>query len=90
MDEQEYERCEQVIKQLTPRERDVLRAFTQQNSQQEVATALGISMKTVDHHKTRIFEVCREIWNFELDYKLSSLFLCKTFLPYFSKVEHTP
>jgi CRISPR-associated protein Csx14 len=90
MNQQEYERCKQAIEQLTPRERDVVHAFTQENSQQEVASALGISMKTVDHHKTRIFEVCREVWNFEPDYKLSSLFLCKTFLPYFGRTEHTP
>lgn len=41
---------------LTPRESDVLRAMAEGLSTKAVARKLGIALKTVENHKTRVFE----------------------------------
>lgn len=41
---------------LTPRERQVLQLVAEGKSTKEVASALGISVKTADSHRTRIME----------------------------------
>ena len=41
---------------LSPRERDVLSSITRGLAAKEIARSLGISIKTVERHKTRIFE----------------------------------
>lgn len=63
MDAQERQRCEQVIASLREREREVLRAFAEGRSPQEVANHLSISLATVNTHKTRILSLCRNAWN---------------------------
>jgi CRISPR-associated protein Csx14 len=62
MDAGERERCRHVVAQLTPRQRELLYAFAQGLSPQEVAEKLVISIKTVDAHKTVILAVCRNAW----------------------------
>ncbi|MBI4166502.1 MAG: response regulator transcription factor [Acidobacteria bacterium] len=42
------------FQRLTPREREVLQLLAEANSNTEVARALGISVKTVDVHRSRI------------------------------------
>lgn len=84
-DDQERARCCQVIGQATERQLAVLRAFAQGLTIQEVAEQLCISTRTVDGHKTRLLELCREAWG--LDQNASRLgyhFLYKTFALYFS------
>ena len=63
MDHSDRARCEAVVAQLSNRKVEVLRAFATGRSPQEVAEALGISLKTVDTHKTAILGECRNAWN---------------------------
>ena len=88
-DEQEHARCQQVIAQLTPRELEVLRAFANGFSNQEVAKELGLALKTVAHYKTRLLEACRDVWSLDSKARLSYHFLYKTFAPYFDATEYT-
>jgi CRISPR-associated protein Csx14 len=84
MDILERTRCEQVVKQATRREQDVLRAFAEGLNIQEVARRLCITTRTVDAHKTKLLELCREVWGIEQSAsRLGYHFLYKTFAPYF-------
>lgn len=62
LDAEERARCQEVVDQLTDRQRDVLRAFAQGLSPQEVAEKLCVTIKTVDSHKTVILKECRNAW----------------------------
>ncbi len=89
MDAQEHARCEQVIKQLTPRQLDVLKAFAEGLTIQEVAERLCVTIKTVDAHKTRLLEICREVWDIDQNAPRPGYhFLYKTFAPYFDSQQH--
>lgn len=46
----------EVQSKLTPRQREVLQLVAEGKSVKEVATILGVSVKTVEFHKTRIME----------------------------------
>mgnify|MGYP001405856386 CR=1 FL=1 len=84
MDTQEQARCEQVVRQLTARQREVLQAFSEGLNIQEVAERLCITTRTVDAHKTKLLELCREVWAIEQSAsRLGYHFLYKTFAPYF-------
>lgn len=75
MDAHERQRCEQVLERLTGREREVLRAFADGLTPQEVASRLFISLKTVDSHKSNILGECRAAWNYPQDGRLTYHFL---------------
>src|SRR5690348_3145492 len=60
MDALERTRCDQVVKQLTARQREVLQAFANGLNIQEVAERLCITTSTVDAHKTKLLDLCRE------------------------------
>ncbi|ACL23988.1 transcriptional regulator, LuxR family [Chloroflexus aggregans DSM 9485] len=66
-------RCRQVWDRLSPRERDVLRAFAQGFRPDQVAERLSISLSTVNTHKTAILAECRNAWELSnsepLDYR---------------------
>ena len=84
MDIMEHTRCDQVVKQLTARQREVLQAFAEGLNIQEVAERLCITTGTVDAHKTKLLELCREVWAIEQSAsRLGYHFLYKTFAPYF-------
>jgi DNA-binding CsgD family transcriptional regulator len=84
LDAQERARCKQVVKLATERQLDVLRAFAEGLNIQEVAERLYISTRTVDAHKTKLLELCREVWAIEQSAsRLGYHFLYKTFAPYF-------
>ena len=84
MDTLEQARCDQVVNQATDRQLDVLRAFAQGLNIQEVAERLCITARTVDAHKTKLLELCREVWAIEQSAsRLGYHFLYKTFAPYF-------
>ena len=72
-------RCEAVWRALTERERDVLRAFADGLSPQEVAKHLVISLSTVNTHKTRILAACREVWGLDPQERLTYHFLREHF-----------
>jgi CRISPR-associated protein Csx14 len=85
MDILEHARCAQVVRRATEREVEVLRAFAQGYTIQEVADRLCISTRTVDGHKTKLLDLCREIWSIEQQAaRLGYHFLYKTFAPYFA------
>lgn len=84
MDALEQARCDQVVQQATNRQVDVLRAFAEGLNIQEVAERLCITTRTVDAHKTKLLELCREVWTIEQSAsRLGYHFLYKTFAPYF-------
>src|SRR5713101_9464628 len=84
MDTLEQARCDQVVQQSTERQLDVLRAFSEGLNIQEVAERLCITARTVDAHKTKLLELCREVWTIEQSVsRLGYHFLYKTFAPYF-------
>ncbi|HEY1351533.1 MAG TPA: CRISPR-associated ring nuclease, partial [Ktedonobacteraceae bacterium] len=85
MDLLERARCDQVVQRATRREREVLRAFARGYTIQEVAACLCISPRTVDGHKTRLLDLCREIWAIEQCAPRPGYhFLYRTFAPYFA------
>jgi CRISPR-associated protein Csx14 len=75
MDAHERQRCEQVVASLTEREREVLRAFAEGLTPQEVASHLSITLATVNTHKTQILIECRNAWNYPQDAHLTYHFL---------------
>lgn len=82
--------CETVLNDLTYRQRETLRAFTAGLTRKQVADTLHISVKTVDSHKTIIFEQCRIAWGLARDEPRDHTFLKEHFGPYFARNEYTP
>ena len=83
LDSAERARCQTAVAQLTPRQADVLRAFADGKSPQEVAEALCVTVKTVHAHKTVILGECRNAWEFPQDARLDYHFLREKFGRYF-------
>ncbi len=90
MEAEERARCERVIKQLTQREYATLRAFAHGLNQQEVAEELDIVTKTVDTYKTRLLDLCREVWAIPPKRRIGYHFLYKTFAPHIDSIQYTP
>ena len=90
MDALEHTRCTSVKERLTDRELDVLRAFAKGLTQQEVVKELSITTKTVDRHKTKLLDICREVWAIDPKAHIGYHFLYKTFAPFFDSTEYTP
>ncbi|MCR4408131.1 MAG: CRISPR-associated ring nuclease [Anaerolineae bacterium] len=85
LDQAEQARCEAVVEQLTPRQREVLQALAAGCSLQEVAERLCVTVKTVHAHKTVILGVCRNVWELPDDQRLSYYFLREKFGRYFGE-----
>lgn len=83
------EQCEQVYTQLTERQREVLIAFAQGYTPQEVADSLSISMATVNTHKTPILDECRNAWEIEPNEWLDYHFIREHFEPYVQQLVGT-
>jgi CRISPR-associated protein Csx14 len=83
MDAGEQQRCRQVADALTQRQLEVLRALATGGSPQDVAEALGISIKTVNTHKTTILAECRVAWGLPDDQWLTYHFLRERFRRFF-------
>lgn len=79
LDYGEESRRTAVLKQLTRRQRDVLQAFGEGLTPQEVADKLFISVKTVDSHKTAILAECRNAWALPEEAWLDYRFLADKF-----------
>ncbi|GIW89785.1 MAG: histidine kinase [Pirellulaceae bacterium] len=78
--------CRRVWEQLTPRRRDVLRAFAEGKRPDEVAAALSISLSTVNTHKTAILNECRVAWGLPEDEPLDYRFLRERFARFVQQV----
>ncbi len=81
--EDEYQRCQQVVTCLTPRQSDTLRAFASGQNPQEVAETLCVTVKTVHAHKTIILRECRNAWELPEGERLTYHFLRDRFKAYF-------
>ena len=86
LSEEERCRCHQVVKGLTPRPLQVLRAFAAGHTPNEVATQLHLSKTTVSSYSTRIYKLCRQAWP-EENGRINYRFLAVKFRPYFEQ-EH--
>jgi CRISPR-associated protein Csx14 len=86
LDHNERARCQAVIRELTPRQIDVLRAFAAGLGPQEVAERLSISLKTVDTHKTQVLAECRVAWALPEDAWLDYHFLRDKYGPFWDEL----
>ncbi len=71
--------CQQLYERLTERQRDTLRAFARGLSPQDVAEELGVTLSTVNAHKTVILGECRVAWGVEAGKRLDYRFLRERF-----------
>jgi CRISPR-associated protein Csx14 len=78
--------CRQVWERLSPRQRDVLRAFAKGMRPDEVAASLCITLNTVNTHKTAILAECRVAWNLPEDTSLDYRFLRERFAGFVERV----
>jgi CRISPR-associated protein Csx14 len=63
LSEHELRRCAEVVRRLTPRQRQVLRELARKHADMRaLADNLSISVTTLSTHKARIFEECRIAW----------------------------
>ncbi len=79
LNQTERQRCQVVWRQLTGRQKDVLRAFANGLTPQETAERLVISVKTVDSHKTKILAECKLARELPDDERLDYRFLQERF-----------
>jgi CRISPR-associated protein Csx14 len=79
LDEGERARCSQVWGQLTPRQKDALRALADTPDRAQAAAQLGVALTTLDSHKSAILRACRRVW--ETD-DLDIHFLRRKFAPF--------
>lgn len=84
LDRAEQERCRAVLARLSPRQRDVLRAFAEGLTPGEVAGRLSVTVGTVDAHKTAILDECRNVWELPLGRRLDYHFLRDKFERHFA------
>ncbi len=83
MDAQERACCDKVVSTLTPSQRRVLQAFARGLRPQQVASALCITLATVNTHKTAILGLCHNAWNIPNAERLDYHFLRAKFAGYF-------
>jgi len=81
------QQCEQVYAKLTDRQREVLLAFAQGGTPQDVAEELTITMATVNTHKTTILDECRNAWALDPDERLDYHFLREKFGPFVGRMD---
>ncbi len=74
--------CDAVWAQLTDRQRDVLLVLAEGHLPQEAADILGITLNTLDTHKTQILAECRVAWVLADDKRLTYHFIQDTFGPW--------
>lgn len=89
MDPQEYERCARVERTLNENQRKTLRAFATGLNRKQVAEKLRFSLKTIDAHKTTIFEKCHQEWTALPGQPMTYHFLREKFATYVTHHEYT-
>jgi DNA-binding CsgD family transcriptional regulator len=81
--------CAEVWRRLTPRQREVLealRAAGPPNLLQQAANQLAIQPSTLDEHKTRILDVCRDVWQLHEQPRLTVHWLREQFIGFAPRV----
>lgn len=71
--------CAAVWERLTGRQREVLQALVSTSPLQDVAERLGMTLKTLDSHKTQILAECRIAWGIPEGTRLTYHFLREKF-----------
>jgi CRISPR-associated protein Csx14 len=84
LDEETRARCARVWEALTPRQKDVLRAFASGLSRKQAAKKLGVAVTTVDSHSETIRDQCRAVWETETDEAFSENLFQQVFGPFLS------
>jgi len=84
-DTQEEARCAQVVREATPAQLKVLKAFGRGLKAQQVAAELQIEIVTVHSHKTALLRLCHTAWNLEASEHLNYHFLQTKFAGYLDK-----
>lgn len=79
LDATERARCREVIGRLTDRQQEVLRGLAAGLVPQEVAERLGVTLKTVDGHKSVILAECRVTWELPAEAHLTYHWLREKF-----------
>lgn len=79
LDNQEQAHCQNVSAELTKRQRAVLRLLALGRTPQETAEELDITLKTVDTHKTKILDLCRNEWQVPPEVRLDYHFVREKF-----------
>ena len=74
--------CAVVWERLKEREREVLRVLAAGATPQEAAEQLGVTLKTIDTHKTKILAECRVAWEWPETKHLTYHFLREQFGPW--------
>ncbi|MBU0496248.1 MAG: LuxR C-terminal-related transcriptional regulator [Chloroflexi bacterium] len=74
--------CAAAWGRLTERQREVVQALAEGLAPQAAAEQLGISLKTLDTHKTLILAECRVAWGLPEDHRLTYHFLRDKFGPW--------
>jgi DNA-binding CsgD family transcriptional regulator len=67
--------CSQVVTAARGREQEVLKAFADGLTPQQVAVQLSISPKTVDTYKTHLLALCRRVWKLSPKQRIDYHFL---------------
>lgn len=80
-------RCAAVWERLTERQREVLRTLAFVSSLQEAAEQLGMTLKTLDSHKSQILAECRVEWNVPEGTRLNYHFLREKFGPWLQQAQ---
>lgn len=78
--------CRQVYERLSLRQREILAAFTQGLSPQDVAAQLHITLSTVNSHKTAILAECRIAWGLDEEARLDYRFLRERFAGFLAQM----
>lgn len=76
-------RCREVIGRLTDRQQEVLRLLAAGLAPQDVAERLGVTLKTVDSHKSVILGECRVVWGLPENQRLTYHDLRRRFERYY-------
>lgn len=83
---QEREHCAKVVNHITPTQLKVLQAFARGLRPQQVSSELGITLVTVNTHKTVLLHTCRDVWGIPTDEILNYQFLRDKFRDYFQEI----
>jgi len=76
--------CAAVWEHLTERQREVLQVLVSAPSLQDAAEQLGLTLKTLDSHKSQILAECRIAWGMPEGTRLTYHFLREKFGPWIS------
>ncbi|MGC9371615.1 MAG: CRISPR-associated ring nuclease [Paracoccaceae bacterium] len=87
---QDVAACQAVWQRLTPRQREVVEVLADGALLQETADALGITLNTLNTHKTEILAECRIAWAMDEGAHLTYHFIREKFGPWLALPRSRP